>query len=157
LSASYDRNKLTIVSFEMGPAYKRLLNRDKFYYWMDNLPDKSRLKQQFESGRLTVVVGDVVLTSMTADITLSSDLKSAVDAKLTGMKRVGDIAVGFKLNKDGSGVYHVEAEYPLVALRLVKKQSGKSALATRGWSDWDSTELPEALPSSAGVEGAAIQ
>ncbi|GEM_PF-3205531 len=154
LNNSYSDNKVTIVSVDMGGAWYRQLDRPRFFAYMDSLPAGNRLHDAFQSGRLSVVVGDVVLKTMNATVTLSQDLKDSLDAKLMGGTKVGDSSLGMTVAKSVSGQYTITNDHPVIVLRAIKRQSGQNTLqkGPSPWSDWKyDTRVPEDLPSNGGT------
>ncbi|MDO8777611.1 MAG: hypothetical protein Q7K57_54630 [Burkholderiaceae bacterium] len=143
LGGGLDAKSVTKVELQMGRATKRFLGKPDFIAYLNGVsspgPTKQALQTAFSQGGLSVVVADVVLDSIVATITTSSELGSKIDAKLGGVASAvfSDAETSFKVTKANASTYKVETTGPVVAMRLIKKQPGQGALAEdKDWKEW---------------------
>jgi hypothetical protein len=147
---SANQNKVSITDLSIGQALPRKLLRPRFNAYMSSPGTEKLLRDDFNQGKLTVIVGDVVLKSLSVDIKTTGDLTAKLDASVSaGVSRTP--LLGVSLSKSGEGEFKLVAVNPVVVLRLPKRQPAAGTSAAPGpnsWDDWDLAKLPAQLPAS---------
>lgn len=149
LGVKLDASSVTKVEVTLGRATKRLLSKPDFGAYLrksTTLPIQKRLRELYSQGGLTVVVGDVIISSIEARITTSSELAPKIDAKISTFPNqiISDANASFEVRKTSATTYTVKTTEPVIALRLLKAQPGAEELSgTGGWEKWMSVDVTD--------------
>ena len=132
---------VTKIELALGKATKRLLSKPDFEAFITrngSTPTHQKLRERYAEGGLTVVVGDIVIDSIQATVTTSSELAPKIDAKLATIPSgiVSDASTSFQITKSGTSTYSIKTTEPVIALRLLKAQPGTSTLSVGEWKSW---------------------
>jgi hypothetical protein len=161
ISADASATKDVTTSIALGRSYKRLLDRDMMQRFLRDLPADTPLKSAFSQGRLVLIVGDVVVDSMSITISVDANRNGKLAAELASALdgTVGKLLKGAKFDltvkSADKGKYTLEIKNPVILAVLAKKQPEAGQLERKepaperpgmkpvsDWSDWPTTTVP---------------
>ena len=152
IGGTADVKKTKTIELELGEAHIRFLRRPEWTKYINNIASGSNLyplKQNYLQGNLTVVVSDVVVTSMKAKVSIDSKTETSMDAalggKIPGIEKIfKDATLNFKITKEGAGVYTLETLHPVILMRLAKVQpAGEKLGAETSFDAWPFKASPD--------------
>jgi hypothetical protein len=112
--------------------------------------DTFGLKQAYDRGRLVLVIGDLVMKSMTIRLYADNKLNAQLDAKLGGEseKVLGQGAeFGVKISKSSSKDYELTVTDPvIVAVLAVRAGDDKTRANGTSWEGWEPVTIRVPLP-----------
>lgn len=112
------------LTIDIGKAYKRNLNMDKFLSYLKQLPSDARMRVAFMDKKLSIVVSDFVIDGFSMTVSASGGAVANLDAKLSSA--VGSVidagsGIALTVGKTGDGVYILKSPEPLIIARLNSK------------------------------------
>lgn len=147
INGEIDLSGITIATVRVGGATVRKLRRQEMLAYITQLAPTHQVRRMFEDGSLVLVVADIVVYGLEADISLTAgsnkELEDRLAEKVNGTISSEGNALSFRLSKSVSGSYRLSATKPLIVAVLPKKQrtagslSSPSSLSIRDeWVDW---------------------
>jgi hypothetical protein len=149
LGVSLDGKNVTKVELQLGRAYPRRLRVQEWQDYMKGVKSDSIIGTAFRDGNLTVTVGDVVIESIKAKVTVDSSvgpkMDAAIDAPVGVSKIIKDGAkLEVKATRGTEGVYSFEITRPVIVLQLSKKQPGGGVLSSDTlYKTWGDASVPD--------------
>jgi hypothetical protein len=93
--------------------------------------------QKGEAYKLTVVVSDVVVESMTVTIKFDNQTTASIEAALQLPVNNDSASLNFNFERIRDGEYVIEVTEPVIIMRLLKKQPNGGTLGgSSGFDDW---------------------
>jgi hypothetical protein len=130
----------------------RQLQQQKMVDYINGLTvDKFGMKRALDQGKLVLVVGDVVIKTMTITVKADSNLKVGIDGKLKGQpeKLFGENAnFGVKVSREGESDYSLTITEPVIVglLAISERTLGKGSPERQGaispWKGWYPVTAP---------------
>jgi hypothetical protein len=145
LNFSADFTNNATVTITIPKAYVRLLDRSTFVNRIGTLPNDDPLRQSFRNGTVDYIIGDIVVTSMSAKITVNKNKNITASATLTQATSIvgKDSSLNMKMTDDGNGNYTLDVSKPVIVAYLHRRQPGAGQSGqSNDFSDWAKPELP---------------
>lgn len=152
ISADVQRNQQSTVDLKGGSLCARQLVQGKMLNYINGLKEADStfyLKTALDHKQLVLVVGDIVIKSLTLNIHATPSFKAQIDTKLQGKTTqiFGDQAtIGVKVERSSDKEYSLAITHPVIAGILAVRQqpdtkSVGQVLDTK-WSDWAPATIP---------------
>lgn len=158
---------LTVIGIDVGVARSRnstaeaksitmcarQLQQGKVITYITSLAtDTFGLRRALDAGQLVLVVGDIVIKSMTVHVKADRNLKVGIDGKLQGQTEKvlgGGANFGVHVTRTGESEYDLKITEPVIAGILAVRENtlGTSGIPVRPeaispWRGWNSVTLP---------------
>lgn len=153
LTMSVETVRNTKADIKLASMCSRQLQQAKMISYIKSLnaeTDTFGLKQAYNRGRLVLVIGDLVLKSMTIQLQADTKLNAQLDAKLGGAseKVLGQGAeFGVKVSKSSGKDYELTVSDPvIVAVLAVREGSDKTRANGTSWEGWEPVTISVPLP-----------
>jgi hypothetical protein len=142
-SADYSKN--VTVDIEIPGGAKRMLDRGQFVTAINGMASTLPLKKAYLNGTLDYVIGDLIVDSMTMNISVDRSKNLKADAELTQAKGILDANSSLNMNMgtSGQGTYKLTVSKPVILAYLHRRQpaAGESA-QTVNWDNWVKVNAP---------------
>jgi len=153
LTANLETVRNTKAEIKLASMCSRQLQQGKMIGFIKGLTvetDTFGLKQAYDRGRLVLVIGDLVMKSMTIKLQADNKLNAQLDAKLGGAseKVLGQGAeFGVKISKSSSKDYELTVTDPvIVAVLAVREAEDKTRAEGTSWEGWEPVTIGVPLP-----------
>jgi len=134
-------SKKVKTTFKTGVAYKRKVNIEKLTQYLNNIETSRPAYVAYESGLLSFVKGDLVLTDIEVTLTVDKATDGILDAALN--RAVGDSTISthsmdLSVSKTTEGVYKIRNPGSAIYAVLTVKQPKPKALGVAPNRDLES-------------------
>jgi hypothetical protein len=148
MKGGVSKERVTDVTLNIGQAWPRNLRKKPMANYLRPLPADDPSKDAFDRGTLAVVIADVVVRDVSANVRVTDLTATELDAKFdpgVAEKIIKGADLSVKLTKESNGTYTFSVSRPVIALRYIAKQKAAGVLgAVEDWSDWE--PVPQAEP-----------
>jgi hypothetical protein len=142
VNGGYSKSNVTETTLTIGQAYPRLLRRLQLIPFLQALPSNDQRLQAYKAGRLSIVVGDVVVKGLSLTIKVNNSAATNLDAKFAPNvpkeASFSNADLSVKFSSSNTGQYSFQVSQPVVLLRLAATQPGAAGQEAgsddfRGW------------------------
>jgi hypothetical protein len=146
-NVAFDSSAIERVDLRIGSAVKRELRRREFFEFMTERLEDANLRRMFEAGDITVIVGDIVVSSMTLEVQFSSEASAQVETSApVPASAEGSASLSFGWARVGAGRYVLTVDTPLIVRRIAKRPSSDGTLSPGDsddeWVGWETVVAP---------------